>query len=242
MNILKKSVIFIIIIIQTITFLVCDDNIDDLILNENQYIEYPITITGDDPERTVYFKIPDTGQNRVILIGDDGSYTNIPDAINLQVNDNIYSNDDIVKDNITGLIWTKCSALNNNNMDTEDNCNGTHGLYTWDEAKSFCEGLVYGGDDDWRLPTASELFSIVNFDNNAPAIDLDFFPDTEGEPGLLGKYWTSTKTGLFALDFRWRINFNSIDGPDPDIPDPLFFLNFDEPDDEEYVRCVRGPE
>jgi len=32
--------------------------------------------------------------------------------------------------------------------------------YTWDEAMSYCDGLVQGGCDDWRMPMIQELISL----------------------------------------------------------------------------------
>lgn len=45
---------------------------------------------------------------------------------------------------------------------------------TWEQALSYCEGLDLGGNDDWRLPNALELQSIVDYSRFNPSIDPVF--------------------------------------------------------------------
>ena len=50
----------------------------------------------------------------------------------------------------TGLMWQK---------EIVDNCYGLY--YTWDLAVGYCDSLELAGFSDWRLPTISELRSLV---------------------------------------------------------------------------------
>jgi hypothetical protein len=60
-----------------------------------------------------------------------------------------------VTDRATGLVWQR----------------GDDGqARSWDAAVAHCEALVLGGADDWRLPDAKELHSIVDY-TRIPAID-----------------------------------------------------------------------
>lgn len=97
------------------------------------------------------------------------------------VNDFADNGDGTVTDLATGLMWTKADsgvALN------------------WQEALAYAEALECGGYDDWRLPNAKELQSIVDYryapdatDSNrvGPAIDPVFELTTEDSC-----FWTST--------------------------------------------------
>ena len=75
--------------------------------------------------------------------------------------------------------------------------------------------------DDWRLPTAKELSSLVNYNKSNPASDLE---DTTDEP-----YWTSTKH-IDYFDRFWYVFF--------DHGRVGFFLRTYTC----YVRCVRDGE
>ncbi|MBX3185166.1 MAG: DUF1566 domain-containing protein [Polyangiaceae bacterium] len=68
-----------------------------------------------------------------------------------------------VLDQVTGLLWQREPAPT------------TH---TFDDAKSHCEGLTWGGRDDWRLPTRMELISIVDYTRGRPTLDSVAFPGT----------------------------------------------------------------
>lgn len=82
--------------------------------------------------------------------------------------------DDTVTDNNTKLIWSKHANL----------C----GQKNWQYAKDFCSGLTYAGHSDWRLPSISELKSLIDTSQSDPALPL-------GHPFMNVQsyyYWSST--------------------------------------------------
>ena len=101
------------------------------------------------------------------------------------VNDFTDNGDGTVTDAATGLTWQQA-----------DNGAGV----TWEDALALCEELDLGGDDDWRLPGAKELQSIVDYDRSpdvtgSAAIDpvFDTTPITnEAGQADYAWYWTST--------------------------------------------------
>ncbi len=114
-----------------------------------------------------------------------------------------------VADGGTGLEWQH-----------DDDQNLPSGA-SWEEALVYCEGLVLGGRDDWRLPNVRELASISDSENS-PAIDPSTFDVTIAEP-----YWTST-TDAAADTAAWGLDFT-----DGSIV-PL------GKQDSHWVRCVSG--
>ena len=129
--------------------------------------------------------------------------------------------DYVVTDNLTGLMWKKCSEGQTASV---SNCTGTPGTYTFAAALTRCGAQTYAGFSDWRLPNIRELFSIIN-DNTftAPLIDKVKFPVTVSDA-----YWSST---TYAGDASTAI-----------------YVSFDYPTvmnspktTSHYVRCVRGP-
>jgi hypothetical protein len=93
--------------------------------------------------------------------------------------------DGTVTDLATGLMWQK-----------KDSGRGM----TWEEALHYAENLKLAGYDDWRLPNAKELQSIVDYTRspdttNSPAIDPVFectkIINERGEVDY-PYYWTST--------------------------------------------------
>lgn len=100
-------------------------------------------------------------------------------------NDFIANGDGTVSDLATGLLWTQADS--GSTLD-------------WPSALDYCERLVLAGRDDWRLPNAKELHSLVDYSRapavtGSPAIDpiFEVTPITN-EGGLLDYpyYWTST--------------------------------------------------
>lgn len=112
-------------------------------------------------------RLPDTGQNTsyTATFGEDNDYTiNTPFFIN--------NGDGTVTDTVTGLIWQKTDG----------------GEMTFENALIYCDSLTLGGKNDWRLPNAYESFSILNHQNNGPALNTSIFTKTNAE-----YWWTSDK-------------------------------------------------
>ncbi len=115
-----------------------------------------------------------------------------------------------VTDNATGLVWEKSCS-------TEEK--------TWEEAFSHIKWLnssILGGKSDWRLPNQMELYSIVDYEKTNPAIDQNYFSDTESSI-----FWSSN-TVEEDHTTAWAVSFGTGFGDHY----PKTNLN--------YVRAVRG--
>jgi hypothetical protein len=100
--------------------------------------------------------------------------------------------DGTVTDLCTGLMWQQETA------DVRDPISNT---VVWCDAMEFCENLFFAGYDDWRLPNARELQSIVDYGRREPAIDPVF-------SALPQYYWSSTTFAETLFD-AWGVGFNS---------------------------------
>ena len=112
-------------------------------------------------------RLPDTGQNisYTTTFGEDNDYT---------INAPFFKNNGngTVTDTITGLMWQKTDG----------------GEMTIENAVIYCDSLTLGGYTNWRLPDAHESFSILNHQNNGPALNTTVFTKTLAE-----YWWTSDK-------------------------------------------------
>jgi len=125
--------------------------------------------------------LPVTGQTTSYATGDDGDLEKGVPWPNPRFTDN---ENGTVTDNITGLIWLK-----------DADCWGTR---SWSDAVTLCSELGSGtaacglwdnsNPGDWRLPNYRELFSLLDAENNYPAL-----PDGHpfGDVQTLS-YWSST--------------------------------------------------
>jgi hypothetical protein len=102
----------------------------------------------------------------------------------------IDNNNGTVTDPRTGLVWEQglCPTR-----------------YTWEDAMTVriveLNGAALGGYTDWRMPTAQELVSLVNYTLHAPAID----PMFECQSDL---YWSATACQYYP-SFAWVVNFDA---------------------------------
>ena len=101
------------------------------------------------------------------------------------VNDFVDNGDGTISDSATGLTWMQSDS-------------GT-GL-DWEGALNYCSSLDYAGIDDWRLPNAKELHSIVDYTRspdttNSAAIDPIFNTSSitnEAGQSDYPTFWSST--------------------------------------------------
>ena len=79
---------------------------------------------------------------------------------------------------------------------------------TRQEAVSYCEQLSHAGHDDWRLPSAIELASLMNVSRNkgyGEAIDLSFFGDSGYQVYISSSVPVDAPTEVWMADFQsWR--------------------------------------
>ena len=126
---------------------------------------------------------------------------------------------DVCTDSLSGLMWQNDS----------DCC------YDWEDAKDHCDDLTWGGYSDWRLPSLSELRSLVrgcdatvtggncnvtdsclNWDcRNTSCRGCDYY----WGPGPDGRYWPEKLAGSGVwhwssspvadqINYAWYVDFN----------------------------------
>jgi len=139
-----------------------------------------------------------------------------------------------VRDNHTGLIWevkTDDGGLRDKNHTytwynphsstnggfagtaTGTGCNNT--LSNGCNTHAFVQAVnVQGlcGANDWRLPDRFELSSIVSRHRNRPAIDTDFFPNTDFfANNRSSSFWSASPYagGSEFSSWGWSVNFHA---------------------------------
>jgi len=94
---------------------------------------------------------------------------------------------DAVIDCKTGLMWS---------VETKE-------VEKWSDAGAAASSMSSAGFNDWRLPTAEELLTLVDRTRVLPAISVDFFPGTPCR-----WFWSSTPYAGSPSDCAWVVYFN----------------------------------
>ena len=96
----------------------------------------------------------------------------------------VINRDGTVTDTLTGLMWLQDAASLGSN---------------WNQCRDYCETLDFAGHDDWRMPSMTEMRSIVHWGmpkNRRFSDTTGTAPWSEGDPfiGLsdVSKLWTTT--------------------------------------------------
>ena len=117
-----------------------------LLLNTNLYSNNQmITITASSNGMTTVSKS--------MLVDIDKTYTT---TTNTNYTGGTAS-DETITDTVNNLIWQKC-----NMGQTGTGCSGSRTTANWTNSISYCDTLSLGGNSKWRLPTKSELQTLLN--------------------------------------------------------------------------------
>jgi len=113
----------------------------------------------------------------------------------------IDNHDATVTDTRTGLTWQQCTV----GQDPSTNCGGSYTIFTWDNAVSYCNDLVFPPSgavfSDWRLPNPKEFESLQDDSLWNPSINRTFFPNNP-----MSAYHTST-TDASTPTHNWWAGF-----------------------------------
>lgn len=113
------------------------------------------------------------------------------------------------QDDKTGLIWQDNKAVAQNDMMQE-------------EAIAYCQKLTLDGFEDWRLPTLSEYYTIVDLSQERPALKKGFEIRSDN------RFWTLTNFAKKSEKEAWRVSMSY--GEAEPYQKTRFYS----------VRCVRG--
>ena len=137
-----------------------------------------------------------TGQTTKYVAGDDGDIRKGTTWPSPRFTD---KGNQMVKDNLTGLLWTKDA-----NAPGPSAC-GTGTKKKWPQALDYVACLNknnYLGHNDWRLPNRKELFSLVDRSKYKPALPT-------GHPFInvqqASNYWSSSTNANHTV-LAWYVN------------------------------------
>jgi len=181
------------------------DPAKDRLLKE---ITFPVGLAaGQTKKTTTKVTIPVGGLNALYYYGGVVGSSSIASSKKVRIVR--YQADSLngtVTDHKTGLMWQQAD-------DGEER--------TWYEAKTYCNGLVLGEHEDWRLPHIDELLTIVDYSRYDPAINPAF------DDCRFYSYWSGS-TRVDLPDGAWAVFFGT-----GDVASSIKGNQYS-------VRCVRG--
>jgi len=123
----------------------------------------------------------------------------ISHAEDIKANPRYQIKGDSIYDKKTDLTWARCSV--GQRWKGKLGCVGIVKSFTFDDAQ------VLGGEKGWRVPSADELASLIDYgrktQNQPPMIDEVAFPDMNAQKMV---YWTST---AFEAADAYFVDFNT---------------------------------
>jgi hypothetical protein len=138
-------------------------------------------------------RVAKTGQTTFYETGDDGDLQKGVTWPTPRFTVNTGSGAGTVTDNLTGLMWAKDADATR--------------LKDWKEALAYCNTLILGGHDDWRLPNVKELLSLIDFGKSDPALPGGH-PFDNVQVHLLSFYGSST-TNHGNTAHAWHVSMRS---------------------------------
>lgn len=95
---------------------------------------------------------------------------------------------ELIYDETTKLLW-------------QDNDDSKSKKVNFEEAEEFCKNVKIGSYEDFRLPTLSELHSLVDYNKYKPAI-MDGFKGVSNEVYLTQTLFTNDSGSVWAINFK----------------------------------------
>ena len=229
---MKKSVLsistFILLVLCFAAFTGCNNDGNEITLDDSSdepsgqeltINDYVLTATGQLHTFNLDGEVDDTILEGDDLYGQDANYTM---GVSMSYTDN---GDGTVTDEVTGLMWQQTPSSND---------------YSWEEAKSYCEGLELAGYDDWRMPSLKELFSISDFSSGWPYLNETYFDlANSNEVTKDEQFWSSNLYVGVTVEGgnNAAIGVNHVTGHIK-----AYSADASGPVGGKYVRAVRGGE
>ncbi len=111
----------------------------------------------------------------------------------------VVNQDGTVRDEATGLMWKQCAE----GLSGVGCTAGTALTFKWKQAMRQGQDNLFAGHADWRLPTQTELLSLIQRRCYGLDIDVANFPNTPPAP-----FWTATSAAYYGGD-AWTIHFGT---------------------------------
>lgn len=141
-----------------------------------------------------------------------------------------------IKDLMTGLIWQR--VLDENLWTRDQAIAYCDGLGTWYDIPKGCTFCRHVWVEDWRLPTITELQSLIAHLYWTPALPRDLLPFITNLVNS-GEYWSITKPG--ERECSEELSGDVLKYINMDNGSSVDFLTCAQLNKKMYTWCVRGP-